>query len=414
MKKTGIPFALAALATATLASVATAAATITVDSVVQRWPWNNKLDITYTVNDGQDVSTSTFKKIVFTAVIGGTTYTIDGVTDVGASANSGTHTVTWTVPSGVKDANCTMTAAVYAADAPSGDDYLIVDLSTGAKSYEGLLATQADSNARYNVGTYKVSKMVLRKVPAGGTYPTGDSANYASSNSARTWTTDRDYYIGVFPVTQGQYALVGADTGDRPSARNWNATGNTIDYRPVEQVSWDDLRLATTSSTSAIPATASASSGTFLQRLNCKTGLYFDLPTEVMSEIAARAGSTTVYIWGNAADSEKVVCAEHLSGERSNCTFAVGGCDPNDWGLYDAAGNVYEVCLDDYTASDRAARTDPFTPFCAAEVTTKGLRGGGSHGQKYTNVGFRASAVGGVAHDTRYREYGFRVALVID
>lgn len=406
--------ALVAAAAMALAPVAKSATTITVDSVVQRWPWNNKLDITYTVTDGQDVSTSSFKKIVFTADIGGTTYTIDGVTDVGASANTGTHTVTWTAPSGVKSDSCTMTAAIYAATAPSGDDYLVVDLSTGAKSYEGLLATQADSNARYNVATYKTSKMVLRKIPGGGTYPTGDNSNYSSSNSARTWTTDRDYYIGVFPVTQGQYALVGADTGDSPSARNWNATGNPKEQRPVEQVSWDDLRLATTSSTSAIPATVSATSGTFMQRLNFKTGLYFDLPTEVMSEIAARAGGTTVYIWGNAADSEKVVCAEHLSGEKSNCTFAVGGCDPNDWGLYDAAGNVYEVCLDDYTSDNWATRTDPFTPFCVAEPASKALRGGGSHGQKYTNLGFRTSAVGGVAHDMRYREYGFRVALIAD
>ena len=142
MKKTAIPYTLAALAAATFASVATAAATITVDSVVQRWPWNNKLDITYTVSGGQDVSTSTFKKIVFTAVIAGTTYTIDGVTDVGASANSGTHTVTWTAPSGVLSTTCTMTAAIYSATAPSGDDYLVVDLSTGAIAYEGMLATR--------------------------------------------------------------------------------------------------------------------------------------------------------------------------------------------------------------------------------------------------------------------------------
>ena len=152
MKATSF-FSAAVVASATLAATAAHAATsITVDSVTQRWPWNNKLDITYTVTGGQDVSTSTFKKIVFTAIIDGTTYTIDGVTDVGASANSGTHTVTWTAPAGVASDSCTMTAAIYAATAPSGDDYLVIDLSTGAVAYEGLLATQADSNARYNTG----------------------------------------------------------------------------------------------------------------------------------------------------------------------------------------------------------------------------------------------------------------------
>jgi len=415
MKKTCMPFALAAFVAATLASVASAATTIAVDSVVQRWPWNNKLDITYTVTDGQDVSASEFKKIVFTAVIDGTTYTIDGVTDVGASANTGTHTVTWTAPSGVKSDSCTMTAAIYTATAPSGDDYLIVDLSTGAVTYEGLLATQADSNARYNVATYKEGKMVLRKVAGGGTYPTGDSANYASSNSARTWTTDRDYYIGIFPVTQGQYAAVGADTGDSPSGRTWWAgSSNLARHRPVEQVSWEDLRLETTASTSAIPATASASTGSFLQRLNFKSGLYFDLPTEVMFEIALRAGVTTVYSWGDSADSSKVVCKENLSGDKSNCTHAVGACDPNNWGLYDTSGNVWEICLDDYSSSDRASRSDPFTPFFVEGSTSKTIRGGGSHGQTYSGTGFRASASGSVVSSTRYREYGFRVALVVD
>ncbi|MBQ3097067.1 MAG: hypothetical protein IJC66_02825, partial [Kiritimatiellae bacterium] len=49
---------------------------ITVDSVVQRWPWNNKIDITYTVSGGQNISAGVYAKIVFTATIGGKAYTI--------------------------------------------------------------------------------------------------------------------------------------------------------------------------------------------------------------------------------------------------------------------------------------------------------------------------------------------------
>ncbi len=410
MNKMNARFTLAAMAALALAPAAQTATTITVDSVVQRWPWNNKLDITYTVNDGQDVSVSKFKRIVFTAVIGGETYVIDGVSDVGASANTGTHTVTWTAPSGVLDANCTMTAAVYAADAPSGDDYLVIDLSTGAKSYEGLLATQADSNARYNVATYKTTKMVLRKVAAGGTYPTGDNANYASRNSARTWTTDRDYYMGVFPVTQDQYARIGADAGDTPSTRTWNATGNNKAHRPVENVTWDDLRLATTASTSSIPATASATTGTFFQRLNFKTGLNFDLPTMVMYEIAARADATTVFFWGDTWDNTKVVCGAN----SGNCTFAVGSKDPNNWGLYDVSGNTWDWCLDDYTAEiNMASHTDPFAPVYIQDSTTKTLRGGEGYGSNNQN-NFRASTISGSGHATKSNNVGFRVALVVE
>ena len=44
--------ALAAAGLAALANAASAAPTVTIDSVAQRWPWNNKIDITYTIGDG--------------------------------------------------------------------------------------------------------------------------------------------------------------------------------------------------------------------------------------------------------------------------------------------------------------------------------------------------------------------------
>ena len=85
------------------AAITTAAnaASITIDSVTQRWPWNNKVDITYTVTDGQNVAAGVYAKLVFTATIAGQTYTIDGVHDIGASASDGTHTVTWTPPADI-------------------------------------------------------------------------------------------------------------------------------------------------------------------------------------------------------------------------------------------------------------------------------------------------------------------------
>ena len=152
-----------------LAMTAVAAPTVTINGVAQRWPWNNKVDITYTVTNGQDVATSTFRKLKFNAVINGETTVIDGDT-LGASASDGQHTVTWKAPSGLKPTTMTLTASMYASDDPSGDDYMILDLDDGTVKYEGLLDSQAASDARYNTATYKTDKMVLRKVPA-GTYP---------------------------------------------------------------------------------------------------------------------------------------------------------------------------------------------------------------------------------------------------
>ena len=221
--------AAAAVAASAIIPMAANAASITIDSVTQRWPWNNKLDITYTVSGGQDVAAGVFAKIVFTATIAGQTYTIDGVHDIGANTSNGTHTVTWTPPADIraKATDCTMTATLSAADNPCGDDYIVVELSgenKGRISYEGLLASQQASNDRYNTDEYKTTKLVLRKVPrwvdrgalpnaavlssmAG--YPTGYSGDSeVKQNSPKKWPTARDYYIGVFPVTQTQYKML--------------------------------------------------------------------------------------------------------------------------------------------------------------------------------------------------------------
>ena len=60
-----------------------------------------------------------------------------------------------------------MTAAVAVSDVPSGDDYMIIDLTKTSDNvtYEGLFATQEESNKRYNIGNYKNStRILLRKV----------------------------------------------------------------------------------------------------------------------------------------------------------------------------------------------------------------------------------------------------------
>ena len=404
----GYRFAVHLLATivALLAFEASATASIEIDSVIQRWPWNNKVDITYTVTDGQNVAADVYCRIVFTATVDGTEYVIDGVTNVGANASSGTHVITWDPPSGLKAAGCTMTATLLSSATPSGDDYMVIDLTTGVVSYEGLLATQDASNSRYNTATYKTDKMVLRKVPAGGTYPTGDNVNYPSSNPRKTWTTDRDYYIGVFPVTQEQYKKI---YGSNPSAKRDEIAGNITTHRPVENVSWDDLRGSVSPTNALVPN----ASGTFLERLNNltqtasgKTG--FDLPTEVMAEIAERAGTTSTYYWGDTMVTNYVVCSENSGG----VTVAVGSRLPNDWGLFDTAGNVRELCLDDSSLGKLADATSPFV----AARTSGGNRrehGGGAYNASKSDASFRASYRDYRSSSSKGSFLGFRVAYIV-
>lgn len=424
------------VAFAAIAAVATAAkaASVTIDSVKQRWPWNNKVDITYTVTDGQDVAAGVFAKLVFTATIAGQTYTIDGVHDIGASASNGTHTVTWTPPADIraKATDCTMTATLSAADNPSGDDYMVVELAgdnKGRISYEGLLATQSASDDRYNTNAvYKTTKLVLRKVPrwadrgalpnaaklsAMTGYPTGYSGDSTiKANTPTNWPTARDYYIGVFPVTQTQYETI---TGGKPSKWQTAIEGNEVGHRPVERVNWNTLR-----DSKAVTATITPSeTGGFFARINYATSRNFDLPTEVMFEIAQRAGSTDVYSWGPDPSEDYIVSSENSGGS----TVAVGSRLPNDWGLFDTAGNVREWCLDangnnnSNPTPDLNSRTDAFTPY-TANRTYRMYRGGGAW--KYpvlsgdSSERSKASFRDGNSATTVLDTLGFRVALIAD
>ena len=397
---------------------------ITIDSVAQRWPWNNKIDITYTVSGGQNVAAGVYARIVFTANIGGASYTIDGVHDVGADASDGTHTVAYELPSGLQATGCTMTAQLLSADVPSGNDYMVVDLSDGTLTYEGRFATQAESNTRYNTDTYKTSKLVLRKVPkwadrstlpnaaslpADG-YPTGDSAIKAPDfsslpNTPTTWTTARDYYIGVFPVTKAQYNIIQGNS--------------STDKTPLQYATYKGLRGATDDDTAIAPtqsiAVVTSNTGTFLQRLNYKTGnkLNFDLPTEVMFEIAERAGVTTIYNWGSSTSNGGSYA--HVG----NTTSSVGSHLPNNWGLYDTAGWVWEWCLDAAVSgvdmNNRTYRPDAFTPGCSNSANRM-RRGGASAYESISNdsTQFRASYRSSLAADNSNARNGFRVSRIAD
>ena len=120
----------------TFVTLSAQAVTINVDNVQQRWPWNNKVDITYTITE--DNLATHNAKVVLTTVINGTAYV---AYEGGPNENawSGTHTVTWeNPPAGIKADDCKMIAAYYSEPVPAGNDYLIVELSTGVVTYEGV------------------------------------------------------------------------------------------------------------------------------------------------------------------------------------------------------------------------------------------------------------------------------------
>ena len=419
---------------ALVAATGANAASVTIDSVTQRWPWNNKVDIKYTIDGGQtltaDGTGDVYCRLEFTATVNGQNVLIDGRA-IGANASSGTHTATWT-PSPelrVKALDCTMTARLLSADNPSGDDYMVIDLDTGDVTFEGMLYSQELSKNRYNndssgpdgTNVYKTSKMVLRKVPRWADrsslpnatvtlaslsgYPFGYNASNCSSPT--NWVTKQDYYIGMFPVTQAQYVRYGLTN---PSKCTDTIAGNTTDYRPVDGVSYNDLRGGTRAGT-ALPEVDSMDSATFfLQQLNCKTGnkFMFDLPTEVMYEIACRAGSSAQYYWGATTDYSTYV----VYGSKRTTTEEVGTKVANAWGLYDMVGNVYEWCLDDcYNNGTPSTKSlaDPFIPYANSSYERARIKGIAYNisSTSYMNPSYRN--YGGFGFSTGV---GFRVAYI--
>lgn len=198
-----------------------------------------------------------------------------------------------------------------------------------------------------------------------------------------------------------------------PSGYDEDAEDNPAALRPMNNVAFTDVRGPHDETTSPVPGISSLDEGTFFQRLNFVTGnrFAFDLPTEVMFEMAERAGTRTVYYWGDEMDTNYVVCAENSGGLPQ----PVGSRLPNAWGLYDMAGNLYEYILDDASAS--VAMPTPWVPaytpgYAPENGRALRLRGGGTFAITETHSHFKSVSLYNVSRSTK-AEVGFRAAWIV-
>ena len=99
--------------------------------------------------------------------------------------------------------------------------------------------------------------------------------------------------------------------------------------------------------------------------LSAETGARYRLPSEAEWEYAARAGTATLWPWGDEHVAGRANCSSCGSRWDRDRTAPVGSFPPNAWGLHDMAGNVHEMLLDCWhrnyknLPTDGTARTDP-------------------------------------------------------
>ena len=323
--------------------MAMAAMCATADPVVtdvvakQRYPWNGKVDITYTltgdVTAGLPAWNMPFLSVTASNRVDGTTYAAAASALSGDTGTAeGAHHVVWNMDAqGLKIKSDEVVFTVTYVEKPK--PYCVIDFSGGASasSYPVTYVASVPSGG-FNTDEYKTTKLVLRLIVP-GTFMMGGS--YST-------TLTKPFYCGVFEVTQKQYELV---TGGNPSSYKG-------DMRPVEQVSWNAIR--GNSSTYNWPASANVDSNSFVGRLQTRTGLNFDLPTEAQWEYACRAGTTSTYNNGGDTENDLRELGRYYGnrsdgkGGYTDAHTKVGSYEPNAWGRYDMHGNVWEWGLDWY------------------------------------------------------------------
>ena len=213
---------------------------------------------------------------------------------------------------------------------------------------------------------------------SGGTFTMGATSEQGSD--AYDWekpahsVTLSGYYIGKYEVTQAQWKAV---MGNNPSSFKG-------DNLPVERVSWNEVQ-------------------EFIKKLNQLMGKSYRLPTEAEWEYAARGGNNSRgYKYSGSNNIGSVAWYYENSGST---THPVGSKSPNELGIYDMSGNVWEWCQDWYGDYSSSSQRNPKGP---ASGSSRVGRGGGWYCDAW---GCRVSFRSGYSPDLRFNDLGFRLVL---
>jgi len=193
----------------------------------------------------------------------------------------------------------------------------------------------------------------------GGSFTMGASDNDADCfdwEKPAHRVTVSDFYIGKYEVTQAQWKAI---MGTNPS----RFKGDNL---PVERVKWNDIQ-------------------EFIRKLNARTGKRYRLPSEAEWAYAARGGNkNTGYKYSG---NNTIGNVAWYSDNSNNTTHPVGSKSPNELGIYDMSGNVFECCNDLMGPYSSDSQTDPQGPLTGINHVVRG--GSWVSDPKYVRVSYR-------------------------
>lgn len=268
----------------------------------------------------------------------------------------------------------------------------LLGVSLGSSPVVGIntLGRASTSRTDYTESVYGINMEMV--YVQGGEYLMGGTSEQGSDAQSDEQVIRRvnvgDFYIGRFEVTQSQWeSVMGTSISQQRDKANpqWPLRG-TGPNNPMYYVSWEEA-------------------SEFCRILSRKTGRTYRLPTEAEWEYAARGGQKndgTKYSGSNLIDY-----AGWYDRNSANSTHPVGTKNPNELGIYDMSGNVWEWCRDWYAgAYDRSQTDNPTGPVSGSGRV---VRGGSWYnaasscrvsGRSYNSPGYR------------FNNYGLRVVCL--